>query len=537
MSRLATRPACILGVGLVGALLVGASVADAATRDVYPGQSIATAVAASAPGDTVVVHAGSYPRQTMPAAKAEPRVNIVAAPGEAPPTVAGMQFNSGTGGVNIDGLVFQAGSSSSSSPQVVQFTRGARRVRIANGRLVGGSFALKAAGASTYAPDTWARDVEVVNNEIAGSYIDTVQLDGAVNFTFEHNRIHDPKFGTSHNDGIQAIATRGLVIRANRFYSTTVHTLGPHQGMMLGHADDTIRAHRTVEDTTVAANLIYGWPGTGLALAGTRRSRIVNNSALDSGGAGTDCAIGFWTKSKDTAYYNNYNVTFADNVTDRLCRSANHAAFDVNTHNAVETGTQYGGANLITGDVDAMVDKAGEYRTRSGTPLVDSANPAYAPAVDIDGIGPLNDRGAFETNTQSPPRDQDGDGVSDSADNCPTAPNVGQQDFDGDGLGDACDLVDDRPAPTATFTATPVVSSPGQQVTFDWTGTCSVAPCQVTWVDEGPDGNGGASWPLGSGDPLRFTFSGTGIKYIELTVRDARGRATVSPIYQHTVRR
>ena len=40
------------------------------------------------------------------------------------------------------------------------------------------------------------------------------------------------------------------------------------------------------------------------------------------------------------------------------------------------------------------------------------------------------------------PRDQDGDGVVDSTDNCITVFNSNQNDYDSDGLGDACDPCD-----------------------------------------------------------------------------------------------
>jgi hypothetical protein len=41
--------------------------------------------------------------------------------------------------------------------------------------------------------------------------------------------------------------------------------------------------------------------------------------------------------------------------------------------------------------------------------------------------------------TQGEMPDADGDGVPDTADNCPLVPNPGQEDADGDGIGDACD--------------------------------------------------------------------------------------------------
>src|SRR5918992_319450 len=55
-------------------------------------------------------------------------------------------------------------------------------------------------------------------------------------------------------------------------------------------------------------------------------------------------------------------------------------------------------------------------------------------------FGRSGSRGLVVVTTDAPePPDADGDGVSDSIDNCPSTGNADQADADADGLGDACD--------------------------------------------------------------------------------------------------
>ena len=54
------------------------------------------------------------------------------------------------------------------------------------------------------------------------------------------------------------------------------------------------------------------------------------------------------------------------------------------------------------------------------------------------------DNGKDEVVRIDPYLDEDGDGVSDEVDNCPSVPNASQLDFDGDESGDACDEDDDN---------------------------------------------------------------------------------------------
>jgi hypothetical protein len=76
-------------------------------------------------------------------------------------------------------------------------------------------------------------------------------------------------------------------------------------------------------------------------------------------------------------------------------------------------------------------------------------------------------------------------------------------------------------APTAAFTVSPNPTI-GQPVTFDGSGsTCAAGPCTYKWDDDGgepPTGN----WPLGSGQIIQYTFTGSAFTaYVRLTVTDA----------------
>ena len=100
-------------------------------------------------------------------------------------------------------------------------------------------------------------------------------------------------------------------------------------------------------------------------------------------------------------------------------------------------------------------DSDGDGVCDTGDNCPNAPNPAQEDA-DGDAIGDVCDGCPSDPNN-----DIDGDAVCGNADNCPTVYNAGQEDTDNNGVGDACELTptpSPTPSPTPTPTPTPTPS-------------------------------------------------------------------------------
>jgi PKD repeat protein len=106
--------------------------------------------------------------------------------------------------------------------------------------------------------------------------------------------------------------------------------------------------------------------------------------------------------------------------------------------------------------------------------------------------------------------DQDGDGIPDHLDNCPTVYNPGQEDSNGNGIGDACES-----APVVSIAPAAVAVSSGDAVTFTATATDADDPVSSLTYEWRVDGivQAGATGTT-------FTHVFTSDATVRVTVRD-----------------
>jgi parallel beta-helix repeat protein len=289
----------VRGLALAAVALGGLATppgAAAATRHVHGGDSIADAVSAATAGDTIVLHAGDYAVATISQAFRSP-VAIRAAGGERV-RVAGLIFDGARNvhvlGLRIAGTIsvvrsaalrFNGVAVAPPGPFIdgFRFMDHARDIEVSRSRVTGGRFNVLMWGSAT---DAWPSTIRIVDSELAGPYVDNVQIGGGRDVTLEHNVIRDPRETAEHNDGVQAIASDGLRLIGNRL-STPASALrgAPDQAILLSNADPP-EPGRVVRDTLIVNNLVTRWRGTGITLAGSDKTLLLNNTAYDNGAPG-----------------------------------------------------------------------------------------------------------------------------------------------------------------------------------------------------------------------------------------------------------
>jgi Right handed beta helix region len=286
----------------------------------------------------------------------------------------------------------------------IRINQGAHHILLEDLTIRGGQHCVNI-NAFPYRGVTWPHDITVRNSDLSRSLGDVVQITGGRNLVFQHNFIHDPQDDPGdHVDGIQAIASDDLKIVGNSFTEPSEGTTDVNQAIILGRADPYDQA-LTVRRSYVANNLIAGWRGSGILLAGTETTWVVNNTSMPYPGQS-----GFVTVEKDprssggaTEAWRNSDLKVWNNIFNKVGTNfGSDPAFA--SHNLITTPGAGYGENLLMGRarfVTTDPTNPDRYKLKAVSPAVDSGITTpddMTPGTDLDGLSRMGlpDRGARE---------------------------------------------------------------------------------------------------------------------------------------------
>jgi hypothetical protein len=276
-------PRLVLAVAaLVGLSLLAPAPADAAAPrviEVRPGQSVSEALTRVADGGSVVLLAGSHKPATFgprawkrtvtlrPAPGAEGKVDV----GEL--NLRGVERLTVTG-VRIRGVVTIAGGRhvtlSSSRPRGVLVKSGASDISIVDNTIAGGWTGV---AVHSWRGTDRPHDVRIAGNHISGQENDNVQIGIADDVVVEDNDLLDPIKNANHNDGVQFMGGKRLIVRGNRFS-------GQDQAILL-KAETSLGVGNTVLDAVIADNEITKTREFGVIIVDTIGTTIADNTVRD----------------------------------------------------------------------------------------------------------------------------------------------------------------------------------------------------------------------------------------------------------------
>jgi hypothetical protein len=404
---LSRRPVVIiLGslVAIIAVILVLKATAKI-TIEVSTDQELKLALERATGGETIVLQPGRYGFHYLP----KPYASRVTVRGvdrggvqvEGFSTVANADATTAAANVLIRNMTI---SGSDRSRDAIRINQGAHNIVLEELTIEGGHHCVNI-NAYPYSGATWAHDITVRDSDLSRSLSDIVQITGGRNIVFEHNFVHDPQDNPDdHVDGIQVIGSDDLKIVGNFFTEPAAGASGSNQAIILGRADPYDRS-LMVRKSYVANNLISGWRGSGILLAGTEITWVVNNTSMPYQGQS-----GFVTVEKNPsnsggtaeAWYNT-DLKVWNNIFNKVGTDSELDPVFVSNNLITEGAGGYGQYSLTGRARFVTTDPTSSerYKLKATSPAVDSGTTTpdgMTPQTDLDGLSRrgLPDRGARE---------------------------------------------------------------------------------------------------------------------------------------------
>jgi hypothetical protein len=397
--------AIVLGPLVAVTAILAVRAATGPTIEVDTDAELKVALERATGGETIVLRPGRYGPQFLPKPYGS-RVTVRGADRgavqvEGFTTLADAGAGTAAANVRIMNLTI---SPADDERDAVRINRRAHHIELARVTILGGRHCVDV-NAYPYGLDTWPHDITVRDSDLSGSLGDVVQITGGRRVVFRHNFIHDPQENPDdHVDGIQAIGSEDLTVVGNSFTEPAEGSSGPNQAIILGRADPYVEA-LAVRRSYVANNLIYGWRGSGILLAGTETTWVVNNTSMPySGQSGLVAVNKDPSVSGGTAeVWYNYDLKVWNNIFNKVSVNSEPAPAFTSNNLITEGETGYG-QNSITGSawfVSTLPGSPERYKLQSVSPAIDSGittPDGTTPATDLDGRRRrgLPDRGARE---------------------------------------------------------------------------------------------------------------------------------------------
>ncbi|HYO99324.1 MAG TPA: thrombospondin type 3 repeat-containing protein [Pyrinomonadaceae bacterium] len=377
--------------------------------------TVAAAVAAASAGDQINVCAGTYPEtvtvdKTLTLNGAQAGVDARTRPSPLPTTEsilngAGGSLNITASNVTVDGFTVQEGSA---APLANGITLSASHSghRILNNIIRDNTFGLYL-NSNGAVQSVVRRNFFDSNNRAGASSGDAIYSDqGASNVLFDQNRF------TGHQSAAMVFAgtQSNITVSANQFVN-----------------DNSIVFFNS-SNIVITGNSSTGSQGSVIFLGGNNNGMSI--TCNDISNAPTRSAI----RMLNTGTGANSGVVVNFN-------NISGVEYGLN----IDSGQHSGALNAENnwwGSATGPVDQPEPSRNPGGTGVI-----VYDPNKVVDFFpfltAPIPDTDADGT-LDSCDTDDDGDGLPDATDNCPTVPNDDQTDTDGDGQGNACDPDDDN---------------------------------------------------------------------------------------------